>query len=86
LAEVKRLFGNRVVFWGGVGTQTTMPFASPDEVYRTVQRTIAALGPLGYFPCPTHVLEPEVPWENIHAFLRAVEDYRLRRLGTGQRL
>jgi uroporphyrinogen decarboxylase len=53
-----------------------MPFATADEVYRTVQQAINTLGPTGYFPCPTHVLEPEVPWENIHAYLRAVEEYR----------
>lgn len=76
LAAVKSRFGNRLVFWGGIGTQTTMPFASPDNIYRTVQRTIDVLGPVGYFPCPTHVLEPEVPFENILAFVRAVDDYR----------
>ena len=75
LAEVKKRFGDRLAFWGGIGTQTTMPFASPEEVYRTVQKTIDILGPAGYFPCPTHVLEPEVPWENILAYLRAVEEY-----------
>jgi len=76
LAEVKKRFGDRLAFWGGIGTQTTMPFASPEAVYRTVQETIDVLGPAGYFPCPTHVLEPEVPWENILAYLRAVEKYR----------
>jgi uroporphyrinogen decarboxylase len=77
LAQVKQQFGDRLVFWGGIGTQTTMPFTAPDEVYRTVQQAIDILGPTAYLPCPTHVLEPEVPWENIHAYLRAVEEYRL---------
>ena len=76
IAAVKRDFGDRLVFWGGIGTQTTMPFSSPDEVYRTVQQTVDVLGPTGYVPCPTHVLEPEVPWDNILAFLRAVDEYR----------
>ena len=76
LAAVKKEFGDRLIFWGGVGTQTTMPFSSAGEVYRTIQQTIDVLGPTGYFPCPTHVLEPEVPWENILAYLRAVEEYR----------
>lgn len=75
IAAVKKEFGKDLVFWGGIGTQTTMPFASAQEVYDTVQRTIGILGPTGYFPCPTHVLEPEVPWENIDAYLRAVEDF-----------
>lgn len=75
LAAVKREFGSDLMFWGGIGTQTTMPFSTPEEVYETVQRTIDVLGPTGYFPSPTHVLEPEVPWENIEAYLRAVEEY-----------
>ena len=53
-----------------------MPFAKPEDLCRTVQQTIGTLGPTGYFPCPTHVLEPEVPWENIMAFFRAVGEYR----------
>ena len=75
IAQVRKEFGGDLVFWGGIGTQTTMPFSSPAEVYDTVQRTIDVLGPTGYFPCPTHVLEPEVPWGNILAYLKAVEEY-----------
>ena len=76
LPEIKSSFVDQLVFWGGIGTQTTMPFSSAEEVRLTVRRTIDTLGPTGYFPCPTHVLEPEVPWANILAFLRAVDDYR----------
>lgn len=75
IAEVKKEFRKDLVFWGGIGTQTTMPFSTPEEVYETVQKTIDMLGPTGFFPCPTHVLEPEVPWENIRAYLKAVEEY-----------
>jgi uroporphyrinogen decarboxylase len=75
LAEVKRTFGRDLVFWGGIGTQTTMPFATPAAVRETVWRTIDTLGPTGFLPCPTHVLEPEVPWANVEAYLRAVEEY-----------
>lgn len=75
LAEVKREFGRDLRFWGGIGTQSTMPFDNAQGVYDTVLRTIDTLGPTGYFPCPTHVLEPEVPWDNIEAYLKAVEDY-----------
>lgn len=75
IAAVKREFGSDLAFWGGIGTQTTMPFESADEVQLTVRRTIDTLGPTGYFPCPTHVLEPEVPLANVEAYLRAVEEY-----------
>jgi uroporphyrinogen decarboxylase len=29
----------------------------------------------GLFLAPTHVLEPDVPWENVLAFVEAVEEY-----------
>jgi len=73
--EIKRKFGDRLAFWGTIGTQTTMPFGSPDEVRRVVKERIATVGPEGLLLAPTHVLEPEVPWENIVAFVEAVEEY-----------
>lgn len=76
IAEVKREFGKDLIFLGGIGTQTTMPFETAPQVYETVRRTIDILGPTGYFPCPTHVLEPEVPWENVEAYIRAAREHR----------
>ena len=83
LAAVKREFGRDLVFMGGIGTQTTMPFSSADGVYRTVCDTIDILGPTGYFPCPTHLLEPEVPWENIDAYVKAVREYEFHTAAAG---
>ena len=72
---IKREYGDRLVFWGTIGTQTTMPFGSADEVRRVVKERIETVGPEGLLLAPTHVLEPEVPWENIVAFVEAVEEY-----------
>jgi uroporphyrinogen decarboxylase len=75
-AAIKREFGRDLAFWGGLGTQTTLPFGSPDEVRRTVRDLIATVGAGGGFLiAPTHVVEPEVPWENIIAFVEAVEEF-----------
>ena len=76
LGEVKRKYGDRLAFWGGMGIQTTMPFGTPHDVRTEVKRLIETLGANGGFMiAPTHVLEPEVPWENILAFFDAVEEY-----------
>jgi uroporphyrinogen decarboxylase len=76
VAEVKRLYGDRLAFFGGMGIQTTMPFGTPEDVRAEVHRLIRILGAGGGFLiAPTHVLEPEVPWENIRAFFDAVEEY-----------
>lgn len=73
--KVKREYGDRLAFWGTIGTQTTMPFGSPEEVRRVVRERIETMGPEGLLLAPTHVLEPDVPWENIVAFVEAVEEY-----------
>jgi uroporphyrinogen decarboxylase len=74
-AEMKRLYGDRLAFWGTMGTQTTFPFGTPDEVRRVVReriRTVGAGG--GLLLAPTHILEPDVPWENIVAFFEAIDE------------
>jgi len=73
-AAIRRRFGRRLAFWGTIGTQTTMPFATPAEVARTVRRNLETLGRTGGLVIsPTHTLEPEVPWENIEAFVAACQ-------------
>ncbi len=69
-------YGDRLAFWGCIGTQTTMPFGSADEVRANVKWTIENVGQGGgLFIAPTHVLEPEVPWENVEALFEAVAEY-----------
>jgi len=75
-AEMKRLYGDRLAFWGTMGTQTTMPFGTPQEVRAVVKERIETVGRGGGFLiAPTHLVEPEVPWENIMAFVDAVEEF-----------
>ena len=53
-----------------------MPFATPEEVKRVVKERIETVGKDGgLLIAPTHVLEPEVPWENILAFFEAVDEF-----------
>ncbi len=74
--EIKNLYGDRLSFWGTVGTQTTMPFGSPQDVKDCVRDMIQNVGKGGGLCiAPTHLLEPEVPWENFEAFIEAVREY-----------
>jgi hypothetical protein len=76
--RVLREFGGRVSFNGALGTQTTMPFATPAEVAATVRRNLSLAGPHGgLLCCPTHMLEPEVPWENIEAYVQTCREWKL---------
>jgi len=74
--QIKRDYGDRLSFWGTVGTQSVMPFGTPAEVKENVKRRIEIVGAGGgLLIAPSHTLEPEVPWENILAFFEAVQEY-----------
>jgi uroporphyrinogen decarboxylase len=71
---LRRRYGKRVGIWGTIGTQSTFPFGSPDDVRREVRTRIETVGTDGgLFLAPTHMIEPEVPFENIVAFVDAVK-------------
>ena len=70
-------YGGKISFHGTIGTQTTMPFGTPQEVRDTVLEHLEiAKEKGGLFPAPTHLLEPEVPWENILAYVDACRSYK----------
>jgi uroporphyrinogen-III decarboxylase len=77
-AELKKEFGKDVVFWGGgVDTQKTLPFGTPDEVYGEVRNRIDILGEGGGFVFnSTHNVQSNVPVENMLAMFRAIDDSR----------
>lgn len=76
---LKREFGRDVVFWGGgVDTQKTLPFGSPDEVYREVRERIDIFfdDGTGFVFNSIHNITSNVPTENILAMFRALDDAR----------
>ena len=77
--ETIERFKDRLAFWGLIGTQTTMPFGTPDEVRAVVKEAydLAAQG-ARIVLAPTHVLEPDVPWENIEALVQAAQQPRMQ--------
>ncbi len=75
-AEVKTTFGDRLSFFGTVSVQQTMPFGSPEDVRSEIRERIRTVGHGGgLLLSPSHVLQPDTPWENIVAFFEAVEEY-----------
>lgn len=80
---VKERYGSRVNLWGTIGTQTTMPFGSLEEVTQEVNRMIEYVGrDGGLVIAPTHVLEPEVPFANIEAYVKAVKSKWVENTGN----
>ena len=56
-----------------------MPFGTPQQIKAEVHRNLQIAGPQGgLFCCPTHMLEPEVPWANIEAYVAALRQFQPR--------
>jgi hypothetical protein len=75
--DLKARFGDRVTFWGGgVDTQHTLPFGTPDQVVAEVRERLAVFGKGGGFVfSPIHNVQASVPVENLLAMYEAVREY-----------
>jgi uroporphyrinogen decarboxylase len=72
-ARLKREFGDRLTFCGGIDTQQVMPHGTPDEVRAEVRRRLRDLAPGGgYLAASVHCLQPDVPPENIVAMCEEI--------------
>jgi len=71
---LKEKYGESLVFWGGgIDTQRTLPFGTPDEVKEQVKERIEILGQGGGFVFSAiHNIQPQTPIENLVALFEAV--------------
>jgi len=77
--EVHEIYGNRISFWGTLGTQQLLPYGSAEDVYNQTNNNLVLCGLKGGIVIgPTHMVEPEVPWENLEAITRAVGEFEKR--------
>ena len=75
LEAVKENFGAHLTFWGGISTQQTLPYVTPDKLKEIVAYTIRILGKNGgYIAAPTHQVPPDVPVENVVALAEAFKN------------
>jgi len=74
--ELKQEFGKSVTFWGGgVDTQHTLPFGTPEDVRKEVLERISVFGPGGGFVFNTiHNVQPQVPIYNALVLYQTVRE------------
>lgn len=77
-ATLKDRFGSRLTFWGGgIDTQQTLPFGTPEDVRREVLQRIAIFGRGGGFVFNTvHNVQAQTPVENLVAMYEAIRESR----------
>jgi uroporphyrinogen decarboxylase len=67
---LKKAWGDKITFWGCLGSQSTIPFASPAEIRKEIRRLRREMGKGGGFIlAPAKPLRPETPTENAVAIV-----------------
>lgn len=75
-ARLKREFGKHVTFWGAIDTQRVLPRGTPQEVREEVRLRIRDLAPGGGFIlAAVHIIQREVPPENVVAMIEAAREF-----------
>lgn len=71
-----REFDGRLAFYGGVSTQTVLPYGTPDEVKAAARKCIATLAPggTGLMLAPSHRMMSDVPMANIEALMESMTE------------
>ena len=73
--ELKAKWGQEIVFWGALGSQSTIQFGSPQEIREEVQRLCREMGVGGgYILAPAKALQPGTPIENAAAVVEVETD------------
>jgi len=66
-------YRGRLAFFGGLSTQKTLPYGTPDDV-RAATRHLIELGREGgYILAPAHAVPKDVPLENMLAFIETAQ-------------
>ncbi len=75
---LKEQYGDHLTFWGGgIDTQKTLPFGTPQEVSAEVRERMEVLGCRGGFVFNTiHNVQARVPLENLLAMYQSVANFR----------
>jgi len=76
-AHLKNTYGKDLVFWGGgVDTQKTLPYSTPEQVREEVLRLCDIFAKDGGFVFNTvHNIQANVPVENIVAMVDAIKEF-----------
>jgi len=75
IVKLKDNYGDKLAFWGGISTQDTLPYGTPDEVKAEARRVRDILSKDGgYILSPSQNIQGDVPVENIMALLEVAKE------------
>jgi uroporphyrinogen-III decarboxylase len=75
-AKVKKMYGDKLSFWGPVDIQEVLPFGTPQDVANEVKLRLRTVGKGGgLIIAPAHNIQSQVPLENILAFYETAKTF-----------
>lgn len=73
-AEIKRLFGDRLCFWGTIDEQHTLPFGSSEDVKGEIIDRLGTIGRQGgLILAPTHHVQLDTPMDNFWTMVETIQ-------------
>jgi uroporphyrinogen decarboxylase len=70
--ELKKKWGDQITFWGCLGSQSTIPFGTSEQIHAEVRRLRREMGHGGgYILAPAKALQPGTPKANAVAVVEA---------------
>jgi len=69
----QREYGRHLTFWGGLGSQSTLPRGTGEDVRREVRSRLALFAGGGYILAPAGAAPAETPARNIAAIVEEAE-------------
>jgi uroporphyrinogen decarboxylase len=77
LKELKREYGKRMSFYGGISTQQFLPMATVQESREMTRTMLELMGRGGgYILSPTHAVTPDIPVSNVLAMVEVARQTR----------
>jgi len=75
IGAIKDEFGDDLCFWGGISTQQTLPYGTPQEVQEETRQVAARIGKGGgYILAPAQAIQEDVPLKNILAMIEVAQE------------
>ena len=76
LKFLKETYGDKITFWGGISTQRTLPYGTPDDVRKETREVIELMSKNGgYITCGSQDIQTDVPYENLKALIETAMEY-----------
>ena len=74
--RLKKDYGDRMAFWGGVDTQQLLPYGTVAEVKAEIKRILSIMDrDGGYILSPAHTIQRDVPAENLIAVYEGAKEF-----------